>query len=62
MFFRYLLIFIAMMLVIRIVRGVLRHLFPPVDTGKMGQDVSSQRKNSQKIDYSDVKDAEFKDL
>lgn len=63
MFFRYVLIFIATVLAIRIIRGVLAHLFPPVDTqGKTGQGSSPQGDTGRKIDYRDVKDAKFKDL
>lgn len=63
MFFRYVLIFIATVLAIRIIRGVLAHLFPPVDTrGKTGQNFSSREETGHKIDYKDVKDAKFKDL
>jgi hypothetical protein len=63
MLFRYVLIFIATILVIRIVRGVWKRLFPPVGTqDTTGQNSFPRRKSSQKIDYKDVKDAEFKDV
>lgn len=63
MFFRYLLIFIAVILAIRIIRGVLAYLFPPIDAqGKHRQSMPSHEKTDQKIDYKDVKNAKFKDL
>ncbi|HXG38227.1 MAG TPA: hypothetical protein VNL36_05610 [Bacteroidota bacterium] len=63
MFFRYLLIFIAVILAIRIIRGVLAYLFPPADVqGKNGRSSHVQGNMGHKIDYKDVKDAKFKDL
>ncbi|HEY4611649.1 MAG TPA: hypothetical protein VII11_01560 [Bacteroidota bacterium] len=60
---RFALVVLAVFLAIRIIRGVLRFLFPPVDPSKGTQSDSQKPEPPAKpAEYKDVKDAKFKDL
>jgi hypothetical protein len=63
MFFRSLLVLIAVVLAIRIIRGVIAALFPPVDPQEKTREGSpSKGQGKSKVEYRDIQDAKFKDL
>lgn len=58
--FRFILVALVVFLLIRMIRGIISYLFPPTDT-KGRPPVESHPQDKPK-EYSDVRDAKFKDL